>query len=217
MSKYTHTPVIVSGCLVAVLFLPALVAASPATDMGILMGALLKPVCDRLIPHYDFENGANYAAWRRAHELKVEAIEQNTDLRNKQQELLNNLESLSPAERARIETYCSRLADDFQSTAPADPRFASPDKTWLLFRNSLETGDRKTAVLCLAGSAKTMFARVLSHLPEQELREMVGSMTVVDLDPGAASYVEASIIRQDGRSYPIRFIKFGKNWKIAQM
>jgi hypothetical protein len=70
MSKITFG--LLTFCAVSVLFLPA--AAQPA-DLTVLFAFLLKPSCDRLIPNYESENGANYAAWALDHQFELELAE----------------------------------------------------------------------------------------------------------------------------------------------
>jgi hypothetical protein len=128
------------------------------------------------------------------------------------------VDSLPPTEKSKFEELCSDLADAFQSAAPADARFSSPEKTWALFRSSLQTGDRKTSLLCLVDGAKRNFAEFATKVSDQQLRQMANSIKELALPPlTATDRIEGSLITQNERSGPIRFVRLGQNWKIADM
>jgi hypothetical protein len=138
---------------------------------------------------------------------REEALKRNSDL-----------DSLPPSERSKFEELCSDLADAFQSAAPADARFSSPEKTWALFRSSLQTGDRKTALLCLVDEVKRYFAEFATKATDQQLRQMADGIKELELPSTTATdRIEGSLITQNGLSGLIRFIRLGQNWKISDM
>ena len=139
-----------------------------AADLAVPLGFLLKPACDRFIPNYEADNRINHAAWIIEHQSELGLAERDPGLVAKREEARNrNLDSVSAAERTKFENLCSDLADAFQSTAPPDSRFSSPEKTWALFRDGLETGDRKTSLLCVVGIAKRKFAEIARAASDQ--------------------------------------------------
>ena len=125
MSKYTVG--LVTLCALSVLSLPL---AAQADDLTAVLAFLLKPSCDRSIPNYEADNRSNYAAWSIGHQFELELAERDPGLVAKREEARNrNLDSVSAQERRKFEDLCSDLSDAFQSAAPPDSRFSSPEKT----------------------------------------------------------------------------------------
>jgi hypothetical protein len=211
---YKFIFVFVTFCGSSVLLIP--VQAWPA-DLAPLFAVLSWPACDRLIPGYQSENGANYAAWQREHQSDIEMAESLPEVQNKPEEIVSKLDSLSADERRKIEKNCHGLADLFQTAAPADSRFSSPDRVWALYQRSLQTADRKTVLLCLAGNEKISHFEFFKSASDQQLREVANSVAGFKIDPTTGDTAEGSLVKQDGNSFPINFGKVGKNWKIFNM
>ncbi len=202
-------------CVLSALLLPL---AAQADDLSVVLAFLLKPSCDRWIPNYESDNSSNYAAWIIEHQSELELAERDPGLVAKREEArTRNLDSVSATEKQKFESLCSDLADAFQSAAPPDSRFSSPEKTWALFRQGLQIGDRKTSLLCVVGTAKRKFAEIARALSDQQLREFADSAKELALPPLTGPQIEGDLIMQNGRSAPIHFIQLGKNWKIVDM
>jgi hypothetical protein len=93
----------------------------------------------------------------------------------------------------------------------------SPEKTWALFRQGLQTGDPKTSLLCVVGIARKKFTEIVRAASDQQLREFAYAAKELALPPLTGPQIEGDLIMQKGRSAPIHFIQLGKNWKIIDM
>lgn len=203
-----------TGSALFLLFLPI---PAHTADLAVLYAYLYKPVCDRHVRDYDSENSVNYAAWRRAKLSEFEIVERDRQSQTQRDEILSNVDSLSPTEKRDIEKQCHGLADLFQTAAVADSRFSSPESTWALFRSSLQTVNRKTLLSCLVSTAKTDFVEFLRGASDQQVRGIADSIVEFKLSTLAADTGEGTVLKKNGDSFPVSFGRLGKNWKIGGM
>jgi len=185
--------------------------------LAFVVGPMVKPACDQALPGYSDETAANYAAWRRQHQARIDEIERDPDFRAKQAAILQTVAAPTPEQKRELERACRDIAEVFQAAAPADPRFASPEKTWALFHASLRTADRGTALSCLAGRARRKFSKALAGMTDRALQELSDWVTRVDIPAPTGDSIEGTLVLRDGHADPVRFLRLGQNWKIVEM
>jgi hypothetical protein len=186
-------------------------------DLSRLFVTVHKPACDLLIPGYEEENRELYLAWQREHKSELEMINRLPELQNGTEELAKKIASLSKEQRSKLEEECSRVADLLQTAAPDDPRFASPDRVWALYLQSLQALDRKTAILCLVDKAKLDHLDLFKEATDQQLRDLANSFTDFKIVTAANGYMADGSFLKTGRTFTIKFGRVGRNWKIYYM
>lgn len=203
--------------LAVALLLSMATPSSADTGMALSLGPLLKPICDRHIRSYESETAAAYEAWRRQNRVRLEELEQTGAFGTPQAQALKALDAPTPDQRRELERLCSDLADAFQAAAPADPRFASPERTWALFHAALRNADRETAATCLIGRAKRKLASAFAAMPDPELRQLGETIEGFTLIAGSGEYREGTVTVHGGAGSPVIFVQNGANWKISDM
>ena len=103
-----------------------------------------------------------------------------------------------------------------EAALPADPRFASPEKTWRTFTTALRDGDRGAAFACLTASALTAFGPDAESFPLEKLRETVNAFTRIDVEGDLGPVWSLRASRANSRPKWIFLERTGKGeWKIA--
>ena len=208
---------LLTAAVVAGLLTLGSTASRAEQNLAIALGPLLKPACDQAFPGYKAENAANYAAWRQQHQASIDVWEGTEEFRSKQAAMFQTLAALTPEEKRELERTCTDLADAFQTGAPADPRFASPETTWALFHTSLQNADRETALSCLVGNARRKLAQILAVAADRDLRELGDSAIRMDIKATTGDSVQGTLIQRDGHADSVMFLRLGQNWKIVDM
>lgn len=98
----------------------------------------------------------------------------------------------------------------------ADPRFASPQKTWTHFIASLKTGDKQAVIDCF--TAESQFRDWFHSMSEMNMKAMAESVKAVQFtDKVGESFYEAVISKQDGSAGFVYFVDSDGEWKIDSM
>lgn len=205
---------------VAICLILASATPSPAPEsMAVALGPIIKPACDALIPGYAAETAANYAAWRRQNQAEIDMMERNPGFQLEQQQAVAKLPSATQGELRKLEDMCQDLMGAFETAAPADPRFSSPEKTWDLFQTSLKKADRAMAASCLMGRARAKFIQTVDQMTPDEVKAMGDTFVRLDLTSECDDMVclGAAIPRIGNRFPGVKFFKAGSNWKILKM
>ena len=98
-----------------------------------------------------------------------------------------------------------------------DPRYQSVEKTWQLFMGALMTGDRVTALNCLAGRAQARWKARTEALSDDELRRLGASIRALKVQWGDDYEKEGLVADTDNRVIGIAFRNVNEEWKITEM
>ncbi len=98
-----------------------------------------------------------------------------------------------------------------------DPRYQSVEKTWQLFMGALMTGDRVTALNCLAGRAQARWKERTEALSDDELRRLGASIRALKVQWGDDYEKEGLVADTDNRVIGIAFRNVNEEWKITEM
>ncbi len=100
----------------------------------------------------------------------------------------------------------------------ADPRMATPEKTWELLLDALGRNDLDTAAACLMPGQQAKFMPMWRAMTPQQLREMAGSFTPLKVtgSPMGRGMVEGFAARGSHGGL-IYFVNVGGAWKIQEM
>ena len=102
----------------------------------------------------------------------------------------------------------------------ADPRYASPDKTWALFIASAKKGDAAAMLACFTSDMRQKLQTLFTGMSAEQLRKMADSFVGFSMNPGSGEGREAVVVRQSGDKNTAGFAYFvndGGEWKIQSM
>lgn len=98
-----------------------------------------------------------------------------------------------------------------------DPRYQTVEKTWQLFMGALMTGDRVTALNCLAGRAQARWKERTEKLSDDELRRIGASIRALKVQWGDDYEKEGLVADTDNRVIGIAFRNVNEEWKITEL
>jgi len=189
---------------------------------------MLKASCDIGIPKFQERSAEPYTKWRQRNIYTIQQLERNDALDSsgnaefrltpqKRDELVKQMENLSPLERRNLEDTCDELIDLFSRIAP-DPHLSSPEKTWATFLGALKDANRKLAISCLTSIARRNFKHsVLEELSDEKLKELGNSFTEFHITMDLGDIREAVVVLQGEKAGMIYFQLSDKEWKISEM
>jgi hypothetical protein len=96
-----------------------------------------------------------------------------------------------------------------------DARFSTVEKTWQVFMGALMTGDRTTALNCLAGQANTRWKARVERLSDDDLRRIAATIKALKVQWGDDYEKEGVIADTDNRTVGIAFRNLNEEWKIT--
>jgi hypothetical protein len=205
---------LISGAFALLACLPL----SAQEEKSLYYGMLYKPVCDRMVPGFEKMTATNFAAWRAQHEKAIAALEADPKFRTQREEALQPPPAdIAAAKTRELTGTCERVAGIFEIAAPAEVRFAAPERTWEAFRDGLRTANRETVYACLAGEARKTFLMQMRAMDDEQMKRLGNSIAEMRLSEPHASYQEAVILHANGTAGTVVFVKSGSNWKIGQM
>lgn len=105
-------------------------------------------------------------------------------------------------------------------SAVADPRYATPEKTWSAFLTAAKGGNPAAMLDCLTPQMQGKFKPLFAKMSRDELRAMAQSFVAFALQESHGAFRDAMVVRQqqDRRmAGMITFVDDGGSWKIAQM
>lgn len=98
-----------------------------------------------------------------------------------------------------------------------DPAYATPEKTWDVFRSALRRGDRAAAVACFTPNVLGKWGPVLEKLAAADMKTMADSVRTFAPVVQQEHYAEYAVGREGGAGGIVSFAKHYGEWKIAQM
>lgn len=107
------------------------------------------------------------------------------------------------------------LRDMEPLTRAPDPRFNSVEKTWQVFMGALMTGDRATALDCLAGRANSRWKQRVEQMNDEDLRRIAASIRSLKVQWGDDYEKEGVIADTANRVVGIAFRNLNEEWKIT--
>jgi hypothetical protein len=199
----------------------ALLACAPLfaqEEKSVYYGTFYKPVCDRMVPGFEKMTASNFAAWRAQHEKAIAALEADPKFKAERDEALKPPPAdIAAAKTRELTGTCERVAGIFEVAAPAEERFAAPERTWEAFRDGLRSANRETVYACLAGEARKTFLVQMRAMDDEQMKRLGNSIAEIRLAEPHNSYQEAVILQANGTAGTVVFVKNGGNWKIGRM
>lgn len=104
-----------------------------------------------------------------------------------------------------------------EALAKADPRYASPEKTWRLLLESLRKGDVATAMSCLTAGQQNKFRALFEGSTPEQLRAMADSFTGFSLTGGYGDGMREAAVTRGKRAGFVNFVDVAGEWKIDEM
>ncbi len=189
--------------------------------LGLWLVVLTKASCDARIPGFEERSRPTYLAWRKQFDPSVlNIVEQNPE---SQRELKNIRDEKNVGTHAGngpdpILKQCESLLSQLSTTVPGnDSRFATPEKTWAFYLQSLRAGDRKGAKSCLTGTAFDHFAPLLERLSAEQMKKMADSVAYFKMNGGFDTFRTAVMARDNKSGGEIVFHLSDGNWLISDM
>jgi hypothetical protein len=199
----------------------ALLACAPLfaqEEKSVYYGTFYKPVCDRMVPGFEKMTASNFAAWRAQYEKAIAALEADPKFKAERDEALKPPPAdIAAAKTRELTGTCERVAGIFEVAAPAEKRFAAPERTWEAFRDGLRSANRETVYACLAGEARKTFLVQMRAMDDEQMKRLGNSIAEIRLAEPHNSYQEAVILQANGTAGTVVFVKNGGNWKIGRM
>jgi len=131
-----------------------------------------------------------------------------------------NARDPSPYVKAAAQTYFRERGIRGGIAGPADPRYATPEKTWTAFIGATKKGDAAAMLDCFTPEMQAKLAELFKRLSADERRRMGESFVGFALQGGSGEFREAMVVRQQQDRKTAGFIHFvndGGAWKIAEM
>jgi hypothetical protein len=124
-----------------------------------------------------------------------------------------------PAEGPALTAQALEKRTGVRFALSADPRYATPERTWSVLMGALRKGDRDAALACFAspGPGREKWGPVIASLTPEQMREMADVVKEFKVASGFGEFVEAYAIRPDGRAGPVTLHQEGGEWKIVDM
>jgi hypothetical protein len=100
---------------------------------------------------------------------------------------------------------------------PPDPRFASPDMTWNLYKESLVKGDLESVLQCLSPNYALIQQQIFQPLGKEGMKKIgleMRPIQKVKQDKETAKYRIRKNEKGKEITYYIQFINIEGNWKI---
>jgi len=187
-------------------------------EPSVYFGTFYKPLCDRMVPGFEKATAVNFTAWSQQHRAAVDALEADKKFQAERTEALTPPPPEIAAAKAReLAGTCERIAGIFEAAAPADARFAAPERTWEAFRNALREAKRDIVFTCLAGEARKTFVGQMRSMSDEQLQQLGEGIAEIRLSPRQGNFQEAVILQRNGAAGTVVFVKAGENWKIGRM
>jgi hypothetical protein len=194
--------------------------AAPADDELVQTTLLMKQGCDAVVSGFAARSVGAFAAWRKNRAAALARVEASDDYRRKLTEsraLL--LEPRSESDVASMQAYCDDqlLPLLVKESAPADPRFRTPERTFNAFVMALRAGDRDAVVECLGEQVGEEARAELTNQPVEKLREVANSFVgTLVLGEKVGSLQTAAARRRDGTDHTLFFDREPNgDWKLA--
>ncbi len=104
-----------------------------------------------------------------------------------------------------------------------DPKFSSPESTWQVYTQALESGNIELALSCLTPYFAEKQRELLKALGPEHMKEMakeLGTISVIKKDDKSAKYRNRQKEMYGGKevemTYYVYFVNFFGNWRIQQ-
>ena len=126
----------------------------------------------------------------------------------------------SPYVKAAAETFYRERGIQGGPAAKADPRYASPEKTWAVFLAATKKADTAAMLDCLTPELQGRFQDLFKQMPRDDLRAMGESFVAFAVTTAYGDFREAMVVRQKGDQKigaAVTFVNDGGAWKIAEM
>lgn len=164
--------------------------------------------CRADVPGFADKSAATYAAWTRRHGSVLAEYER---------ELAAKVRAGRRGEATLPLRICT---DDWLRgieplTRTPDTRFSSAEKTWQVFMGALMTGDRGTALGCLAGRAESRWKERVERLSDEDLRRIAASIRGLKVQWGDDYEKEGVVADVENRAVGVAFRNVNEEWKIT--
>jgi hypothetical protein len=164
--------------------------------------------CRADMPGFAEKSAAVYAAWTRRHAPVLAEYERQISAK------------VRAGRRGEMTLPLRACTDDWLRqveplTRMPDTRFGSVEKTWQVFMGALMTGDRATALGCLAGRAEERWKQRVENLSNEDLRRIAASIRALKVQWGDDYEKEGVVADTDNRAVGVSFRNVNEEWKIT--
>jgi len=197
--------------------------AQPSEDLrSLAMLDLMLATCEMAIPDFKGRSTRAYAQWRKAYEPEITRFEQSPELaaqfRQVREQSAQAADSAS-ADRSLVQ-QCQGVV--LALSNPRDPerhpeRYATPEKTWAFFSQSLRAADRKTALSCLTGDLLERISTAIEKMSNEMLRAMADTFVSLAPSHDMGRLRMYTLIKKDRTGYEVDFEWDGAAWRISNM
>jgi hypothetical protein len=160
------------------------------------------------VPGFAQKSAAVYTAWRRRH---APVLSEYDKLLAAKVRAGRRGDSSLPIHLCTDEW----LADLEPLSRMPDARFATVEKTWQVFMGALMTGDRDTALDCLAGRANNHWKERVENMSDEDLRGIAASIRALKVQWGDDYAKEGLIADTANRVVGVAFQNVNEEWKIS--
>jgi hypothetical protein len=166
--------------------------------------------CRQDMPGFAEKSAAIQAAWNRRHASVLAGAQKLLALKVR-------------AGRSGEATLPLRMCTDdwLQALEPLtrapDARFQTVEKTWQVFLGALMTGDRSTAMNCLAGRAEARWKERTARMSEDDLRRIGATIRALKVQWGDDYEKEGLVADTENRVVGIAFRNVNEEWKITEL
>jgi hypothetical protein len=186
----------------------------------VMLTLTIKNNCDLAVPGFREKSATAWAQWRSRFSKEILKLEMNPAFQTEIDKAAR--QALNPRVKAELSAACTdemidRIGKAGLPPDPPDPRYASPQKTWVVFVDALRAADRKAAVACLTGNARKKYAPVLKERMSSALKEMANSIEAISPSAAYGQFQEFFIQRKDGKAGIVTFENAQGQWLITEM
>jgi len=203
--------------------LKTLPGAQPNEDLrSLAMLDLMLARCEMAIPDLKGRSTEAYAQWHRAYEPEITRFEQSPEIAAQFRQLREQSAQAAGsagADRSLVQ-QCQGLVLALSNPRDSErhpERYATPEKTWAFFSQSLRAADRKAVLSCLTGDLLERISPAMEKMSDETLRAM--AETFVSLAPAhdMGRLRMYTLIKKDRTGYEVDFEWDGATWRISNM
>lgn len=210
-------------CLLLALSAATKASADQPIDPMILLTAMSMQVktelCTRDFPNLAEQLKATYAALLASFELPEEKLKADPRFEENMEKIREHvIGKHNEASALRVALDCEEMAEGSPPSAPPDPKYSSPEKTWHQYISALKQADKRAAAHCLTGRARVRFTDLLSDLPTEKVKKMGDAVEAFWMKSQGETIAEGFIGMKNGRGGSVQFIRnHNGEWLISDM
>lgn len=190
-------------------------------EEGVWQTYMVVEKCKALKPELAGRIAPAYDAWARRHAQALANVRKAPTLQRERERML--AETAREREQGGMGFALAHCREDVlqRVLAPppsADPRFATPDRTWAQLKEALRAGDAAAALACMTSELLAQLQGVLPELSAGTLGRMGESLQALRLDSSGSEDARYGLVEgADGVLAEVMFVRVRGNWKIRAL